>query len=296
MQKQEKLLREYISILLREEGGDGGGGGDVSASGMGYYGGGGGYGGGFSSDPKIALKPFSDVLNSFKSLGKRLFASAKYLTKFALGTLLKVVTLGLFKANYGSYANTFHSDINKIRSQYAGSINDSYKSFFESDLASAVFLWNPTLYLGTSAVKKVIESRVLFEDNKKQSVVKQNRTVVESFLKKSRDFVENLMRAQTLADLPADDTTKKEIEDELKKAAEKEGSKFNRAQAEKELLATAKKSVPAAIISALENERDSFRSVQEALKVPKEVIDNPNNLVARFDREIEALRSMSKSS
>ena len=101
MQKQEKLLREYISILLREEGGDGGGGGDVSASGMGYYGGGGGYGGGFSSDPKIALKPFSDVLNSFKSLGKRLFASAKYLTKFALGTLLKVVTLGLLKRTMG---------------------------------------------------------------------------------------------------------------------------------------------------------------------------------------------------
>lgn len=298
MQKQEKLLREYISVLLKEE--DAGSGSDSSTGSSGYadtgfymgYGGM-GYGGGGGSS--TLLKPIKDVLQVFKGALKTLFKSVSYLAKVGLSAALQILSANLFEANFRSLRSNYLNDISRVRSQYSQSVSDSYRAFLSSDLGAMAFFYNPSLFSLTSVTKAFVEAKIVSEDkSKSKKMVAQAKVstqgAVDSYFENIKNTLSNLSSFKTLNDLPIDDKTLMDLQNQLDSTAEKD--KIDKQKAEKELLKALRLQSITRQIEFLKKEKTQIIKTLRDSGASDEVIMHPAGLVARYDQEIRNITSM----
>lgn len=297
MQKQEKLLREYISALLTED--EGGSSSDSSSgysgySDSGFYMGYGGLGGSGGSSATL-IKPIKDVFQVLKGAFKTLFKSTSYLVKIGLSAALQILTTDLIEFDFKSLHNNYANDIKSIRSEYSQAVGDSYKTFLSSDLGAMAFFYNPPLFSAFTAAKAFVESTNLLEDkatSKKMLVQAKFSTqeAVDSYFENIKRVLAGLSAIKSIEELPLDDKSIRDLQTQLD-AASAEGT-VDRKKAEQELLKAYKLTSITRQVESLKDEKKEIIETLRSAGASADAIMHPTGLVAKYDREIQTIASM----
>lgn len=290
MSTDKELIREYVRVILESE--------SDGPTTFGDYSGGGMFGGsvgGAGRTSSALLSPITDVLKIVKGKIKELLMGVKYVTEFALKTALSILTLGLYDAKYDQIHQSYVSSMSKIRSQYAQAVSDTMQAFFINDLSTVAFFYNPGLYMLGRGGMSVAESRTIFEDavESKKSIKAgsiASKATIDEYFASLYESLRGLASAKTLDDLTLDDKTYVELRKNLDIVDE-----ASRAEAEKELVKTAKLQIFTDEMKKLKSERETMMKSLKEVGVPLDVIMDPTGLVSRYEREMRKLASLSDS-
>lgn len=145
-----RLLREYITRILKEEEGYG----SLAVAGIGASPGGSGEG---DAGKKIFLQPFIDVFKIGIGKLKELKADTKAALKVAWGTALSSVIPTMNKGYKEIFAER-DKEISSIKSAYKSVYDSAWSVFQNDDFAMLGFFYNPTAVLTSAFAKNAGEA------------------------------------------------------------------------------------------------------------------------------------------
>jgi hypothetical protein len=169
MSSLNKLLKEYITLLVEEDGG-----GDGGYGGYGDYGGLGGipnnawgfmdYGGPLSD---IFIKPFTNIFNiakaGVKEIGIRLKTALKVVLEVALTTIIPWM-----ETDFRKIFDTQRQELRKFKQEHAELFKQNMLGF-SNDAKLLAFMASPNLYITAGLIRKSPETVVRMVDSIRDS-------------------------------------------------------------------------------------------------------------------------------
>lgn len=149
--KSDKLLREFVSELLKEESYEGL---SMSNASMGPYG---AHFGSGEQLYKVFIQPFADVIGTAAGKTKELSARAQAMTRIAF----EAVATTLIPIYHDHYKEIFEAEkqqIDQIRSEYSQVYNSTWDAFRDNDVLVAAFMYSPAAVLTLAIAKKAPEA------------------------------------------------------------------------------------------------------------------------------------------